>query len=56
MTRKVTKYEWTDQRKEAFQELKKRLTGTPISALPTNDKDFVVYSDASKNELGCALM
>ena len=25
-------------------------------ALPTSDKDFVVYSDASKNGLGCVLM
>ena len=25
-------------------------------ALPSSDKDFVVYSDASKNELGCVLM
>jgi len=56
LTRKVTKYKRTDQCAEAFRELKKRLTSVPILALPTNDKDFVVYSDASKNGLGCMLM
>ena len=56
LTRKVTKYEWTDQCEDAFQELKKRLTSAQILALPTTDKDFIVYSDASRNGLGCVLM
>lgn len=56
LTKKVTKYEWTDRCEEAFQELKRRLTSAPILALPTSGKDFVVYSDASKNRLGCVLM
>ena len=34
LTRKVTKYEWTEQCEEAFQELKKRLTSVPILAFP----------------------
>jgi len=45
LTRKVTKYEWTEQCEEAFQELKKGLTSALILALPTTDKDFVVYSE-----------
>ena len=56
MTRKVIKYEWTDCYEEAFQEFKKSLTSAPILALPTSDKDFAVYSDASKNGVGCLLM
>ena len=56
LTRKVTKYEWTEHCEEAFQELKKRLNSTPILALPTAGKDFVVYSDASRSGLGCVLM
>ena len=48
LTRKVTNYEWTYQGEEALQELKKRLVGALILALPTNDKNFVVYIDASK--------
>jgi len=56
LTRKVTKYEWMDHCEAAFQELKKRLTSAPVIALCTSDKDFIVYSDASKNGLGCVLM
>ena len=56
LTRKVTKYEWTEQCEEAFQELKKRLTSAPMLALPTTDKDFIVYSDASRSSLGCVLI
>jgi len=56
LTRKVTRYEWTAWCEEAFQELKKTLTSVPILALPTTDKDFMVYSDASSNGLGCVLM
>ena len=56
LIRKVTKYEWTDRCEEAFQELKKRQTSAPILALPTSDKDFVMYSDAAKNGLGCVLI
>jgi len=32
------------------------LTSVPILALPTTNKDFVVYSDASRSRLGCVLM
>jgi len=56
LTRKVTRYEWKEWCEEAFQELKKRLTSAPILALPTTDKDFVVYDDASGSGLGCVLM
>jgi len=52
LTRKVTRYEWMEQCEEAFEELKKTPMSTPILALPTTDKDFVGYSDASRNELG----
>jgi len=56
LTRKVTRYEWTEQCEVAFQELKKILMSVPILALLTTDKDFVVYSDASRSGLGCVLM
>ena len=56
LTRKATRYEWMEQCEEMFQELKKRLTSAPILALPTVEKDFVVYSDASRSGLGCVLM
>ena len=56
LTRNVIKYEWTEQCEEAFQELKKRLTSAPILALPTTDKDSIVYSDASRSSLGYVLV
>jgi len=39
-----------------FQELKKRLTTSPILALPDPTGHFVIYCDASKMGLGCVLM
>jgi len=56
LTRKTSKYEWIDKCKVAFQELKRRLTSAPILAVPTNDVDYVVYSDAYKNGLVSVLM
>jgi len=55
LTRKATKLRWIDTCEEAFQKLKRILTSAPMLALPTNDKHFMVYSDASKNGLGCVL-
>jgi hypothetical protein len=40
----------------SFQELKTRLTTTPIPTLPDASKDFVVHCDASRQGLGCVLM
>ena len=34
LTKKETKYEWTDKHEKAFKELKKRLTTTPVLAIP----------------------
>jgi hypothetical protein len=47
---------WNKAREQIFQELKKRLTTTPILALPDIRQNFVVYCDASKQGLGCVLM
>jgi len=56
LTRKETKWEWTQECEESFQELKKRLTTAPVLTLPSRTKGLVVYSDVSKKELGCVLM
>jgi hypothetical protein len=40
----------------AFEELKKRLTTTPVLTLPDQSKRFIVYCDASMDGLGCVLM
>ncbi|KAL6313733.1 hypothetical protein AAG906_010152 [Vitis piasezkii] len=39
-----------------FQELKNRLVTTPILTIPLGSRGFVVYSDASRQGLGCVLM
>ncbi|KAL5567930.1 hypothetical protein UlMin_024505 [Ulmus minor] len=56
LTRKGKKYEWTEKCDESFQELKNRLTTAPTLTLPTEDEDFVIFSDASKLGLGAVLM
>ena len=56
LTRKDVKYEWVDSWQKSFEELKGRLTSTPVLALPNGRDGFRVYSDASKEGLGCVLM
>lgn len=47
---------WSVQCEERFQELKKKLTSTPILILPSSSESFVVYYDALKMDLGGLLM
>ncbi|KAI5339250.1 hypothetical protein L3X38_018522 [Prunus dulcis] len=56
LTRKDVAFEWTEECEQSFQELKKRLTTAPVLALPDNARNFVIYSDASLQGLGCVLM
>jgi hypothetical protein len=49
-------FSWTDERQNAFEELKKRLTTAPVLTLPNQSKRFTVYCDASRDGLGCVLM
>ncbi|GJS44410.1 putative reverse transcriptase domain-containing protein [Tanacetum coccineum] len=53
---KIQKYEWAREQEEAFQTLKDNLCNAPILSLPDGPEDFVVYSDASNQGLGCVLM
>ena len=56
LTRKEVKFEWNDLCEKAFQELKKRLTLAPILIVSERGHRYIVYCDASKDELGCVLM
>ena len=56
LTRKDVKYDWVDVCQQSFEELKGRLTSALVLALPNGRDGFVVYSDASRQGLGCVLM
>ena len=56
LTQKKVKFEWTKKVEASFQELKKRLTTTPVLAILEGKEGFAVYTDASKEGLGCVLM
>ena len=56
LTRKDVKYDWVDVCQKSFEELKDRLTSAPVLDLPNGKDGFVVYSDASKLDIGCVLM
>jgi hypothetical protein len=49
-------FEWLPRREASFQELKKRLTMTPVLTMPDIEKPFSIYCDASDQGLGCVLM
>ncbi|XP_057768171.1 uncharacterized protein LOC130988364 [Salvia miltiorrhiza] len=56
LLRKGIKFSWTEECEKSFQELKEKLTTAPVLAVPTADKEYVIYTDESKNGLGCVLM
>ncbi|KAA3470130.1 DNA/RNA polymerases superfamily protein [Gossypium australe] len=56
LLQKDEKFEWTEKCQRSFEKLKALLTKAPILVQPEPRKEFVVYSDASLNVLGCVLM
>jgi len=52
----MIKYEWADKCDEAFQKFKRCLTTTPVLTLTIEGNECTIYSNGSKNELGCVLM
>ena len=56
LTWKEVKFDWDDRCDEAFKELKRRLTSTPILIVPDRGQGYIVYCDASSSELGCVLI
>ncbi|KAA3484278.1 DNA/RNA polymerases superfamily protein [Gossypium australe] len=53
---KDVKFEWTKKCQQSFKRLKTLLTEALVLVQPESGKEFVVYSDASFNGLGCVLM
>jgi hypothetical protein len=56
LLKKGKTFEWTPRREASFQELKKRLTTTPVLTMPDIEKSFLIYCDASGQGLGCVLI
>ena len=56
LLKKDHKFEWSDTCQHSFEELRQRLTTAPVLALPLGKDGYVVYSDASRQGLGCVLM
>jgi hypothetical protein len=52
LLKKGNKYVWSDTCDEAFKNLKKLLTTSPVLAQLDTDKSFDVYCDASGTSLG----
>ena len=49
-------FQWTSDAQEAFDDLKGRLTSTPILAFPSLQKPFILYTDASQFAMGAVLV
>ena len=56
LTRKNQAFIWNDDCDASFQTLKEKLTSAPVLIIPVPHETFMVYTDASKNGLGCVLM
>ncbi|WRX26840.1 Reverse transcriptase domain - like 10 [Theobroma cacao] len=56
LTRKDTKFEWSDACENSFEKLKACLTTTPVLSLPQGTGGYTVFCDASGVGLGCVLM
>ena len=56
LTKKDHEYVWGEAQKQAFDELKNRLTSSPVLRLPNVSKLFIVQTDASKLGTGAVLL
>ena len=56
LPQKNVKYEWSEKYQRSFDKLKEFLTEAPVLTQPTCGREYVIFSDASLNGLGCVLM
>ncbi|TDZ13344.1 Transposon Tf2-9 polyprotein [Colletotrichum orbiculare MAFF 240422] len=52
LTRKDTKFDWTNRQEEAFQDIKNQVVSEPVLTIPDPDKPFEVETDASDYAIG----
>ncbi len=53
---KNIKFDWNDKCQTSFKKLEAMLTEAPALTQSESEKDYVIYSDASHNGLGCVLI
>ncbi|KAA3466492.1 Transposon Ty3-G Gag-Pol polyprotein [Gossypium australe] len=56
LLQKDVKFEWSEKCHHSFEQLKALLMKAPVLVQPESGIEFIVYSDASLNGLGCVLM
>ena len=56
LLQKNVKFEWGEECQRIFAKLKAFLIEAPVLTQPTCGKEYVIFSDASLNGLGCVLM
>ena len=56
LLQKNVKYEWSEKCQRSFDKLKAFLTEAPVLTQPTRGREYVIFSDALLNGLGCVLM
>eukprot|EP00253_Pinus_taeda_P028009 PITA_28009 len=56
MLKKGSKIKWIIEAKQAFEEIKKTLTQTPVLTSPNFDKDFIIFSFASEHTIAAILL
>ena len=56
LLRKDHKFDWTEECKVSFRELKQKLVSAPVLVTPEGNEGYVVYSDASRQGRECVLM
>ena len=55
LLQKNVKFEWSEKCQRSFEKLKAFLTEAPVLTQSTCGKEYVIFSDASLNGLGCVL-
>ncbi|QRW12456.1 Transposon Tf2-1 polyprotein [Ceratobasidium sp. AG-Ba] len=55
LTKKDTKFEWTQECQQAFEEIKKRVSQDPVLIHPNPDKPFILEADTSGIAIGAIL-
>ena len=56
LLKKNVKFEWSEKCQSSFEKLKAFLTEAPVLTQLTYGKEYVIFSDASLNGLGCVLI